>query len=76
MFDINEMKAGPWCSEEFSMSLSLTVASDYVNDPQNPGFDFSISVYNKCGQPDSGRRSITYEEAAKNLDGIRFIKDQ
>ena len=52
-----------------TMSVSLTVSSDYVYDPKNPGYDFSLAVYNKCGQPGSGK-SITFEEAVKNIEGM------
>lgn len=67
IFTYNDASPGPWCSDEMTMSVTLTTASDYVYDPKNPSYKFTLAVYNKCGQPNIGR-SITFEQALENLD--------
>ena len=60
----------PWCSEDKDLSLTLSVADDYVLDPKNPrktGYKFSLAVYNRCGG-EGVSNSITFEEAVHNLE--------
>lgn len=67
IFTSNDVLLEPWCSDDMTMSVTLKIANNYVFDPKNPGFDFSLAVYNKCGQHDS-EKSISFEEAIKNLE--------
>ena len=62
----------PWCSTDMDMTVTFEATSAYVYDPKNPGYDFSLAVYNKCGQLDDGI-SISFEEAIKNLES-KFCK--
>ena len=65
MFDNKYALLQPVCSDDTSLSITLTVASDYVFDPKTPGYDFSLAVYNKCdGQ------SISFDEAAQLNEGM------
>ena len=56
---------GPWCSKETKLSVQLEVPDDYVFDRQHPGYEFTVAIYNKCGDD----KSMTYEEAIKHLKG-------
>lgn len=58
---------GPWCSKETELSVTLEVPDDYEFDRQNPGYDFSVAIYNKCGDD----KSMTYDEAIKHLKGYQ-----
>lgn len=67
----------PWCSEEKDLSLTLSVADDYVLDPKNPkktGYKFSIAVYNRCGGQGVSN-SITFEEAVHNLENYHHAEE-
>ena len=51
------------------MSVTLNVAKDYEFNNKNPGYGFSLEIYNKCGK----ERSMTFEEAVKHLEGINLV---
>lgn len=67
VFSYGETPMMPWCSTDMDMTVTFEATSAYVYDPKNPGYDFSLAVYNKCGQLDDGI-SISFEEAIKNLE--------
>ena len=60
---------GPWCSKETELSVTLEVPDDYEFDRKNPGYEFSVAIYNKCGDD----KSMTYDEAIKHLKGRCFF---
>ena len=59
------VSTGPWCSKSLNITVTLTVDEGYEYNSSNPGYQFTLAIYNKCGDGDS----ITYEEAIKHLDG-------
>ena len=63
------VSTGPWCSKSLNITVTLTVDEGYEYNSSNPGYQFTLAIYNKCGDGDS----ITYEEAIKHLDGEYFI---
>ena len=60
---------GPWCSKDTELSVTLEVPDDYEFDRKNPGYEFSVAIYNKCGDD----KSMTYDEAIKHLKGRCFF---
>ena len=62
------VSTGPWCSKSLNITVTLTVDEGYEYNSSNPGYQFTLAIYNKCGDGDS----ITYEEAIKHLEGEYF----
>lgn len=67
VFTYQNLTIGPWCSEETNVSVILEVPDHYEFDSQHPGYEFTMAIYNKCGDD----KTMTFEEAIKHLDGYQ-----
>lgn len=65
VFNYKNFTIGPWCSEEINMTVILEIPENYEFDRENAGYEFTLEIYNKCG--DEG--TMTFEEAIKHLKG-------
>lgn len=65
VFSHQNFTIGPSCSEDLNISFTLSVPDDYEFDRKSLGYEFSLAIYNKCGEEES----MTFEEAIKHLEG-------
>lgn len=62
----------PTCVDDTALTVTLSLESSYVYDKTDPGYGFTVTVFNRCGEKGTVS-NIDFNEAVDSISGITFV---